>query len=600
MMFDSWPPAETVICDRIVHAEDRSDKAVPAKRNFATIAATIRTAAASTEGRFLEFAGRLEASIETVSKLTDTFGSLLDELNSENLRQASQNLSEVAAQVSGLARAQAGIDRPFVDLTGLIGMIEGRIKRMLGSVKGASVLAINAKIAAASINEAGSDISGFTSEMDQALALERTNLDQFLVEISGIGDFLRASATTRSVLEKGQSAAAVDIPLRLGRGAGAITSRRNDAAATAFAVGQASRRIGSLIADAVMALQIGDITRQRIEHIDYALCVYDEVVASAPNGHGAEHDALTRLFCRLQAAQLTDAVEKFDLEMERMLSSLRDLAADACKILNFGSGAFGASGGRSGTFLGELAEEVGAVDGLLAGFLSAQREADRVALSVSEATTRLAGRIRQVRSLEEDVHVMGLNMTFKSGRLGVAGRPLAIIAQELRQYAKTIAADASCVMADLGHVAKIAEDLSGMARRDAAADVVSVADCMAASVSRLADAGHSLARAWEVLTHGGPSVAALLRGIGDGMDSHQETSRVLRQAAKDLGGAVPAGGYAMAGAAPGCPRLLDLIAHSYTMDSERRIFAELVPRSLQPEQAEAPAEAGGALDDIFF
>jgi hypothetical protein len=576
-----------------------------ARKDLDRIAGAIRAASASTEARFVDIGGRLETSVDTVTALTRTFDTLSNELKGDNLQQATRDLSRIAARISALAQAQGSEIGAFGNLADLTAAIEGRVQRMSKSVKGVGILATNAKIAAAHLGDASADFMSFATEINRTLVLAQASLDQFAAELAGVGRHLRTAAASQSALEEHQAIAVRAIPLRLGKSVEAIAVRGKHAAATTFAVGQGSQRIGKRIGDAVMALQIGDITRQRIEHVDYALGLLADILAPTDGLTEAEQDELTGFCCRLQAAQLIDTAEECDHEVRQILKSLQDLAVDAGEILRLGNDAFGATGARRGSFLGELEEEVGAVGALLTSFRSARHEADQVAASVSEATTRLVGHISKVRSLEADIRIMGLNTSLKCSRLGVAGRPLSIIAQELRVYANEIAAEAGEVMANLDRIVVIADTLSGRAEDGRAADIAAVADVMAISLSRLGTAGESLADALGSLERDGQVVAKLLQETVARTSVHEEIGRMLRQAAAELTGLAPGLDHELANPPLRADRLIEEIAHSYTMERERSILDRHAPgRAHKSGMAVAPlqgsATATAELEDMLF
>ena len=561
-----------------------------AGKDLDRIAGAIKAASASTEARFLDIGTRLENSVETVTTLTRTFDTLSDELKSENLHRATRDLSQIATRVAALAQAQGTDVGVFTKLTELTAAIEGRVARMGKSVQGVSMLATNAKIAAAHIADASVDFAGFATEINRTLRLAQISLDQFAAELTGVSRQLQAAIARQSALDDYQTEAVRAIPLRLGRSVDAIDGRSKAAIKTASAVGEGTQRIGKRIGEAVMALQIGDITRQRIEHVEHALGLLVDV---PPPSAGA----LTGFCCRLQSAQLADTADEFDQEVQRILASLQALAGDAREIVRLGHDAFGAKGDRQGTFLGELGEEVGAVSTLLDSFRSARAEADQIAVSISTATTRLVTHISAVRSLEADIRIMGLNTSLKCDRLGAIGRPLAIIAQELRVYANEIAAEASDVMTDLDRLVASAGAMSGRIEDDRAAEMASIAEIMAQSLSRLTIAGQALAGALGTLEHDGNAVAASLQETAVRTSVHEEIGRALRSAAAELADVAPGPVSEPAPVGPEAERLIERIAASYTMERERTVLDRQVPgRSHQRR----PDTATTDFDDILF
>ena len=259
----------------------------------------------------------------------------------------------------------------------------------------------------------------------------------------------------------------------------------------------------------------------------------------------------------------------------------------------------------AGPFLGEVKGQVAEVSDVLAGLETARGEAHRAAVTVTEATTRLVSHTSTLTSLEEDIRIMGLNTTLKSGRLGPVGRPLVIIAQELRAYANQIATEASAVTISLDSIVAIAGAFLNNDQDSRASDLAAVADDTAQSVSRLEAAGQALAGALATLAHDTEFVAFLLRGTVSRTKVHQELSETLRQAATRLAGGTVNAGDPHEVAIPEADRMLDLFMRSYTMDRERKIHdrhsggrpSALAAAASVPAQTK-PAAAD--LEDIFF
>ncbi|TWB28310.1 chemotaxis protein [Nitrospirillum bahiense] len=571
-------------------------------RDLDTVAKAIRAASISTDTRFLDIGRRLETSADILTALTRTFDTLSDEMKGDGLRLATQDLSQVARFVSALT--PGGEAGAFRTLTALVTAIAGRLARMDKSIKGVGMLATNAKIAAAVIGDTSAEFMNFATEIRRTLGLAQASLDQFAAELAGVGRHLQAAAADQSALDARQATAIRTVPQRLAHSIGTVVDRGGRAGAIAATVGQRAQDIAKRIGLAVMALQVGDITRQRMEHVDYALGLVAEMVAQAgplqPDAAAADDVATTAGFCcRLQAAQLDDTADELAQEIGQILTSLRDLARDARDILNLGHDAFGASGSQRGTFVGELEGEVAEVDALLQGYGAARRQADEVAASVSEATTRLARQIGTMRALEADIRIMGLNTSLRCGRLGAIGRPLSIIAQELRLYANEIAVEANGVMGELDQIAAIAASLSGQARDTGAADTAAMADVMTRSIARLGTAGQNLAAALQTLERDGETVVDLLQETVDRAAAHGEMGQVLRQAAADL--ALLAPGPHLGDVPARAEPLVALMARSYTMARERQVLDRYAPGKNQaPAAVPGPAATADDLEDIFF
>ncbi len=583
---------------------------------FDPVTACIRSASASMEERFLDVGHRLGEAVDTIGTLTQTFDRLASELKGDNLRDATQELAQIMSRVAALARVHDDERAAFECLAELTSRIQERVVRMGLAVGNIGMLAINARIEAVAIGDAGLDFVGFTSDIGRALHLAQTNLDQFIAELRGVGGHLRAAVAGQLALAQRQAAAISSVPVRLAESIGSITDSGTRAVTAASAVAQRSRQVGQSISDAVMALQIGDITRQRLEHMEYALRLIVEVLE--PPAHAGslgqdawstlpsrQRDALAVLCGRLLSAQLLDAADEFDREMRRILSSVQELALDAEDILRLGNAAVGAADDRRGTFLGKVEEQAAEVEILLKGLATARREADTVGTSVSKATARLVSHTSSLTSLEEDIRLMGLNMSLKCGRLAAVGRPLMVIAQELRSCSNQIAAEASIVGVNLDAMVTTTTSLSDSAHEERAAEIAAVATIMADSVSRLSAAGENLTDALTTLARDTESVALLLRDTVARAAIHEELSAILRQAASDLMSTAANEDSEGGIDTPEAARMLDLLMRSYTMERERIVHNRHfnLPTSQTDLVAASPdttAPAAAQVEDVFF
>jgi ABC-type transporter Mla subunit MlaD len=580
---------------------------MPSARDIGNTAHRISATAASLEELFLDIGGRLETSIGMVTILTQVFAALSDEFKGGGLQQAAGDLAKIVTRITALARLMGSELGNFNELTALTTTMRGRVAQMSKAVDDVGMLAINAKITAAHIGDAGEDVESFATTISQAPIIARASLAQFAAELASVAALLRDASHSQTAIDSQQSAILRAIPLRLGQSLAALNARGKRAAATTEAVGAGSLRIGKRIGDAVRALQIGDITRQRIEHAAYALRLLGEplvpqAAASAawPALSQAEYDRMQSFFFQVQAAQLIDTADEFDQEIHQIAASLAALAEDARDILRQGHDVFASADGACSTghetFLGALASEVGDVDRLLGGFRAAHDKADEVTEKVSQANTKLIGHIGMIRSLEADIRLIGLNTTLKCGRLGVAGRPLAVIAQELRGYSDAIGSDASEIMTALDRVMAIAGAGAGSIQAGNARDIAEIASIMAQAMAQLEETRQKLTDAFASLARDGETVAGLLQETAVQTTLYQQIGRTLRQAAAGIGGGVMEPAYDCDNAPPQALYLIDLFARSYTMQRERGILERYAPAHATPP---APTQ-DSALEDVFF
>ena len=560
---------------------------------IATVAQDLRTVSTSIESRFLDVGNHLADAIATIEELTTTFDRLNDALRGDTLHQATQCLTDVITDIAAMAHMPDGTSPALRRLQNLVGDIQNHVGNIAKSVHGISILAINARIEAVTIGAAGDDFISFTAEISRTIDVAKDRLNDFGHELDQMKTRLNAAHASQRMLAQRQAVAVQSIPQRLSVGIETLTERSVNATAAASLVARKSRDVSQRIGQAVAALQIGDSMRQRLEHVEDALTVANRIMAGdwtdvAP----ADRTALRDLACRLQAEQLEDTASQFTVEMGHILDSFRDLAADTQEIRRLGLTV--ASAGRGDTFLAAVEDQMAEVQTLIGELGSASRTADDVAASVTAAAQRLTGYTATLRSLEEDIRLMGLNTTLKCGRIGAAGRPLMVIAQELRLYARQIATESEFVATCLEQVIGVACN-GGMQHRGANR-VGTIADNMGRSTEQLQSAGHDLANGLLALERDSAHVGHLLRHAAETAGAHEALGQGLRDAAAALARAEDA----EPPSAAGC--MLDGFAQAYTMDRERTVYNRFADaHGGLPLIAMAQSDrAADALEDCLF
>lgn len=570
----------------------------------------MRSAFGGAEDRLLGIGSALDKAIALLDQLGRSFQGLVVELQGDDLRRAVQDLTTAAAGLGRLTAGQDGSGGVLGRLLGQAREIGGEVRRLDKTIGSIGVLAMNAKIAASYLTGDQADFSSFTAETMRLSALARTSLDSFGRELAALGKDLEQAVASQSGFEAKRSATFAEVPRRLVAGAEAVDGRKLRAATAATAVEERSKKIGQRVGTVVMALQVGDITRQRLEHVESALALLADLLSGRVRDGGDDRsawwqalspdqrDAAAAGLCRMQAAQLVNADRQFCEEVRQIATTLGALAGDAREIGRLGADAFGTAGSRQSSFLGELEAEVVVVNGLVEGYRASSAETDQLTRSVADAVGGLTGHVETVQSLEADIRLMGLNTTLRCSRLGVQGRALTVIAQELRAYADQTAEVATEIMQGLRSLVDTAGLLSDSEAHRTTTAISGVATSMTESMTLLAAAGERFGDALAALGRDSQTVAATLEETAAGLTLSTEVGAALRRIAGGL--------EAAAGASPGAPGLDEIpgmdaqvlggLWSSYTMEAERAVHGQFAVR----RDGGTGGTPEAAVEDVFF
>lgn len=521
------------------------------------------------EGKFLDLGVTLEKSVEVVGGLIGSLDQLTSLFNAEAVDSATANLSEAASALSGLAGSRTGHRERCHGLARTSRALGVHIADMQQALRYLRVFAVNIKVTAGTVPGAFAEFEEFAREIYDAIAEGRVQLDEFSRDLDSLGALIGTALNHENDLDDRCAEVLPAVPLQLAADAVTLAEHHKRVAAVAAEVGAIARGLQSKVGMALCGLQIGDTARQRVEHVETSL----EILARRRAAGEANADA-DALVLAMLADQLEDTADSFDREIEKIALSLSGVADDARSLLQLKDAARG-SGGR-GDKTGDLARleaSLGQAMSLVREMGAAEAAALEVGRTAETTAVGLAQRINSIRTIKASIHSMALNANLKCGRLGDAGRPLSVVAVELRQYADALgdtAGQAETILVELGGGFETAEHADG-----GSAEVGALLETAAAPIREAeSKVGAELAE----MASQGDAVIQVLNQATARLNFQGEVSGVLTAAADGLRPAEP--GAVTDLDEPAAAALTDVMAEIgklYTMARERQIHAAYVP-----------------------
>ncbi|MEC7796914.1 MAG: hypothetical protein VX755_06280 [Pseudomonadota bacterium] len=542
----------------------------------------LETARALIESRFSDAGGRLAGSLEMVGRLIESLDRLEVTLDAKSVSDTTQDLLSTAEGLNALPEAQQDRIAYFANIKVAGAQLLANIESMRTTLRYLRAFALNVKITAGSTIRASDEFAGFAERMCSQLDLGVGQLDELADQLTDLSTRLQQALEFEQTLSGKYAALIPAVPDRLAVDARAIQEQHTQIADVARSIAAIARDIQTKVSKALMALQIGDITRQRIEHVQLGLRVASRLAAQSDLAEEARDRAERRLLHML-AAQMSDIAADFEAEAVKVTQSLNGMAADTAQILAVN--ALGGRGGKGG--LRELEESLGHAGLLVGDVTAAMANAHRISNETVSAVEALSRRVGAIQGVKRDIQQMAINSSLRSNRLGDIGKPLSVIAIELSSHAGQLEEEADLTLSSLNALAGVANDRPAGGDQDGRVDA-----------GRLNGVRSRLRQAADVVEHD-------LSGLSD---QGAATARSLTVAAEqlglkaDMGDALHAAAAALVEAAG--PEVDDLsqieaaldeamneIGRCYTMARERLIHAEYaVPKDAAPEGEEAQAE----------
>lgn len=544
------------------------------------IAADLAAPREAIDGAFVAVGDRLAECAGILSRITGQFEALPVELGSSELTTATEGLALVGRRAGEISIALGAEQDDLNRLVETLRKAAQPIADLRRTVKMMGIVAINARVVAASVVSETEDFGVFTTDIAQLSDTAATTISKFHRTYEALTGVVADAAVARGNFEAAHRDTLSALATELESDLAEVTEQRLESARSSVTTGQMSRAITDKVAAAVMALQVGDATRQRVEHVEAAL-----VDATSVDGAAATTIELQRL-------QLESARETLIAEMSSGADALGHLTHDVQAVLAHAGSVYGSAENRSA--LAELHGAVRRAVTVLRDCESERGKLDQVAAAVSDTVRVLLDHVEAVQEIEYKMRLVSLNAAVKCAQLGPRGRALDVIAQQLRTLTGETVVSAQAAVECLNAAA----GFSSAFTKSAGSGATRVGDLereATAALELLEAVGFRMKNALVELYADGPKVAGLLDDAVSALAGHAAISEAMSDIEFAL---VVPDGAGQAGA-EGHEEFFATLRRRYTMDAERRLhdtFLGVAP-SAEPEPA---AEAEVDLDDLLF
>lgn len=547
------------------------------------------------EGRFLEAGDVLAAAVERIGSLISELSLLSEGPSVQALSAVTGDLARAAAELHALSSGHDFRCQNIADLAASTAAVAGCMDAMRSHLAYLHIYALNIKITSGSILEAGPELISFGQEIEDRIGQGRQQLSAFEDSLSALSTTLDASKVLEEELGRLCQEILPSVPDSLVASADALSAHHARIASLASEVSVTAKDIRSKVGRTLGALQIGDITRQRIEHIEAALAELDQNpdLLAAPAG---QRGRVRNTILRLLAAQLSDTARDFHKESGLIGETMDAISQDAAAILRLKDVAVGGADTQSQNVLADLANHVDRALSVVVKTEAGVEAAKGVSRSAVDAARALRSRIGEVEEMRADVELMAFNTSLRCARIGDAGRPLNVIALELRHHADLLKESATLTLTALKALAEGADQAIDTGGADDPSD--SGALRLEQAVGAIRGASSALDSQVGVVAEQGRTVVDGLNAARPRLDLRKDLGSILDQALDQLSAAIDheEPGPEAADRDLIAP-LLQRIGASYTMAQERGIHQSVLEtlglgdlEMAKPEAARAAAD----------
>lgn len=558
-----------------------------ADTDFGSLVRNLETARERIETRFLEGGNAVLAILDVLNALVQSLDALTGSLDADTAEQTTADLEGTIDRLAGLIDLEASRQVSFRAILGAEQNLRPQIGQMQETLRYLRTFAVTAKITGAGIPEFG----GFAEEILQRIQDGRRQVDDLSRKLDQLGGGLGpVIAKGESILE-GYRSSIPEIVSGLTDGVGRISNHRRQLGAHATSVKAVAARIQTKLGSTLSAMQIGDATRQRIEHCQAAIGLMETALADA--GLGKEEAAQLENAVRgLVSLQLDQSTSDFARETEKIVATVASFRSDLEEIGTLRRLMTGGGGEENGSVLRQLEMAVAGARNAVREVEAVANEAGGLTRAIAATVADLVAGIGVVQLVRTDIHYMALNTNLRCSRVGEEGKAINVVAAELRNFAAQLDETAEKILIALQTLEKTADHLQ-TTQADAAEKSLD---------ARLAGALASLRDAAGKMEEGLVNLAAQSETAEEQtgvhlarLDFNAELGDVLRECAEQLSSYDGVALQAERSAA--LTEVGNRILGLYTMASERELHARIFGAGIS--QAATPSSTTSDDDDLL-
>jgi len=548
---------------------------------FADFTAKLEAVRSRLEKRFLRAGTTIASASAALESLIGSLDQLASAIENGETVQAYGALDAAADDLLSLPRIQADRRVMLEALAKKSSELEANIERLRTTLRYLRAFVLHLKVTAAEADE----FKGFADELMERVNAGDRNLAVFNDKLSTLHGQLRDAFDIVQRFERECTIVVSDTVKDLGSCASAIQEHGRGISRLAGQISQLASQIHAKVGQALMAMQIGDNTRQRIEHIQAALEALGD--AEANKALDAKvHAQRDNLVYHLALAQLSDAADHFAAEAKRVSENLLGLSDDARDVLRLKS-MFGE--GQTAVFLRNLESSVGKVQLIVDDVTRVNDNADKTGRSAAGTAETLLGDVEAIRSVKTDILYMSLNTSLRCCHMGAAGLPMNVIAVELRTTSDDLEVVSDNTVANL-------DQLAGLAARVVAGDPAGAKGArLDHAVQSIRGAADNAESSLVTVNKESMRVAEAVQSLSAYSDFHSDLCALLEQACQELA-ELTGERISEVQQDPAVDATLDKIFKSYSMSRERDVHRAIVGSGDAPVSEE---KTSGADEDLF-
>ncbi|WP_421361692.1 chemotaxis protein [Agrobacterium rosae] len=559
----------------------------------AELSAKLTAAHAKIEKRFLDGGAVLVSVMDILGNLTGILDGMTGTLDGKTAKNNVDGLRKTINDLAQLPKTEERRQAGFKSLADMCASTGEHIDDIHETIRYLKTFAITVKITGAGLAE----FAGFADEIRERIQSGADEVGRFAKNLDVMRTQLIKALSFSSTTKADFDCTIPQIITSLNENSARISQQHQEMVDIAAQVKKIAQTIQGKIGSVLSSLQIGDITRQRIEHIQSMLQMMDDF-GSSPEGKAlsdAEYEVLKEAVLQLASAHMDETASDFHRDCGKIFTSISSFADDAARILSLRDELVDRTSNGDRNVLSLMEKGIVEACNLVARVQESSAEADEVVQSVTSSAQELSRGIEVLRSIKIDIHYMALNSNLRCSKLGDAGRSVNVVSGEMRLFAGKLETPADAIVEELHRVETTTQQLA-QEGRGLSADLASPLN-EALETVRLAKT--QMESGIDALAEEGQAVFSRISSAVVSLDFQSELGNTFNECCQIAAQLSQGFNADVSGFADKISPFSSQVFKLYTMAQERDIHLRFLPASTATSSSFASQSAAAEDDDLF-
>jgi uncharacterized phage infection (PIP) family protein YhgE len=403
--------------------------------------AVIEEVSSRIEGSFAQAGQRLGRGHAMFQELNQALTALSGELSGAQIESASKALHDIAERLSALVKALPTENELLARLRNAAIEASDLLKPLFKHIQMISIVARSARIEAASLADDRKNFLAFTQEANDLAQVVKRSLESCARQQDLLAKAVDAALNRQTDFDQRYRSKLIAAGEDLVSAYAGMHGQRGQSVRLTDLASSSTKRIAEAVGRSIVSLQMGDSTRQRLEHVcdGLRLAQNSRAPGIAPELDQTAGALEPGFIYRLQAKQLEDTQRELENDVGRITHALSAIIRDAADLVGEGRSLYGDQNGDSSSFLTRIRQTLAQVSALVATCEGAGKSVDDALTVVENVLGKFRDTIANLSEAVVDITLIGMNASLKAGHLGNKGNAFVVIANELKSSADQVA-----------------------------------------------------------------------------------------------------------------------------------------------------------------